>query len=71
MAPFENLAQTLPTNWIAALWNALLAYNPLVGELFHLSILDAKLCPNPQLTLEDTGAATEIAAICYIPEIPN
>ena len=65
MAPFENLAQTLPANWIAALWNALLAYNPLVGEIFHLSILDAELCPNPHLTLEDTGAATEIAAITY------
>ena len=33
MAPFENLAQTLPANWIDALRNALLAYNPLVGGL--------------------------------------
>ena len=63
MAPFENLAQTLPANWIDALRNALLAYNPLVGGLFHLSILDTELCPNAHLSLEDTGAATEIAAV--------
>ena len=63
MAPFENLAQTLPADWIDALRNALLAYNPLVGGLFHLSILNVELCPNAHLTLEDTGAATEIAAV--------
>jgi hypothetical protein len=63
MAPFENLAQTLPANWIDALRDALLAYNPLVGGLFHLSILDTELCPNAHLSLEDTGAATEIAAV--------
>ena len=63
MAPFENLAQTLPADWIDALRNALLAYNPLVGGLFYLSILKVELCPNAHLTLEDTGAATEIAAV--------
>ena len=64
MVPFEDLADTLPPNWIDALRNALLAYyNPLVGGLFHLSILDSWLCPNAHLTLEDTGTATEIAAI--------
>ena len=62
MAPFEHLANILPPNWIDALWNALLAYNPLVGGLFHFSILDAHLCPNTHLTLEDSGTATEIAA---------
>jgi hypothetical protein len=61
MAPFENLVETLPANWIDALQNALLAYNCLVGGLFHLSILDTKLCPNAHLALEDTGMATEIA----------
>lgn len=63
MAPFENLAEILPPTWIDALRNALLAYNPLVGGLFHLSILNAQLCPNAHLTLEDTGTATEIAAV--------
>ena len=63
MVPFEDLADILPPNWIDALRNALLAYNPLVGGLFHLSILDARLCPNAHLTLEDTGTATEIAAV--------
>jgi len=63
MAPFENLVQMLPLNWIDSLQNALLAYNPLVGGLFHLNILDAGLCPNAHLTLEDTGTATEIAAV--------
>ena len=48
MAPFENLAQTLPADWIDALRDALLAYNT---------------CPNAHLTLEDTGAASEIAAV--------
>ena len=63
MVPFKDLAQILPPNWIDALKNALLAYNPLVGGLFHLSILDPTLCPNAHLTLEDTGTATEIAAV--------
>jgi hypothetical protein len=63
MVPFEDLAGILPPNWIDALRNALLAYNPLVGGLFHLSILDAQVCPNAHLTLEDTGTATEIAAV--------
>ena len=63
MAPFEHLAQTLPPNWVDSLRNALLAFNPLVGGLFHLSILDARLCPSAHLTLEDTGATTEIAAV--------
>ena len=63
MAPFRDYAETLPSNWIDALRNALLIYNPLVGGLFHLNILDATICPNAQLTLEDTGTATEIAAV--------
>ena len=63
MAPFKHLANILHPNWIDVLQNALLAYNPLVGGLFHLSILDARLCPNAHLTLEDSGTATEIAAI--------
>jgi hypothetical protein len=63
MAPFEHLAETLPPNWISALRNALLAVNPLVGGLLHLSILDTRLCPNAHLILEDTGTATEIAAV--------
>ena len=63
MVPFKDLAQTLPLNWINALRNALLAYNPLVGGLFHLSIIDPTLYPNAHLTLEDTGTATEIAAV--------
>ena len=63
MLPFWSLADTLPPNWITALQNALLAYNPLVGGLFHLNILDVRSYPNAHLTLEDTGTATEIAAI--------
>jgi hypothetical protein len=63
MAPFKNLAEILPPTWIDALRNALLAYNPLVGGLFHLSILNAQLCPNAHLILEDMGTATEIAAV--------
>ena len=63
MAPFEHLAETSPPSWINALWNVLLAYNPLVGGLFHLSILNAQFCPNAHITHEDTGTATEIAAI--------
>jgi hypothetical protein len=43
MAPFERLVQTLPPTWVDALRNALLAVNPLVGGLFHISILDARL----------------------------
>ena len=63
MLPFRSLADALPPNWITALRNALLAYNPLVGGLFHLSVLDVRSYPNAHLTLEDTGTATEIAAV--------
>jgi hypothetical protein len=42
MVPFEDLAGILPPDWIDALRNALLAYNPLVRGLFHLSILELR-----------------------------
>ena len=63
MVTFQELDQALPLHQIDALRDALLAYNPFAGGPFHLSVLDATLCPNTYLTLEDMGTATKIVAV--------
>lgn len=59
--PYPDLAATLPPEWIPAVQEALLAVNPFVHALRHLSTITSLQCPSAQLILVDSGP--EIAAL--------
>lgn len=62
-APHATWASKIPRSWIESLRSALLRVNPFVTSLKILGEIDATLCPNAELIIEDTGSSPEIAAI--------
>ncbi|KZT26331.1 hypothetical protein NEOLEDRAFT_1041328, partial [Neolentinus lepideus HHB14362 ss-1] len=63
LLPHATYLQDIPVRWVQLLTSALLRVNPFARALRILSLIPPAIAPPISITLEDSGASSELAAI--------